>query len=693
MPLANKATKRVFSAGACLYGFDIQDKDSLFSAYDIINEILPGQLLFVSGYKFADGNTQDIDEKKAGYFTIIEEENEITEIRLNILNLLQENNSQTLIDFINSGDREILFKTQSNENISSFLSEEAILENNYVKILITSSELISSFENEQIYELSLDFIPNLHSKLVLDDGTNPHGTTKDDLGLGSVNNTSDLEKPLSEDAKEALALKVGKLTGSSLIEDASITRLSKTSGENTGDQDLSPYELKSEKGSANGYASLFGGTVPSNQLPSYVDDILEFASLSGFPSAGETGKIYITLDTDKQYRWTGSNYLQITNGLIASTNDLTEGSNNLYFTVARVLATVLTSFTPFGSSSNLSSSDSIFTALRKLQTRVALNDDKSIPHLEFDNIDKTIWNSGKAGIESNTAYGKNALSSNTTGGANTANGVSALSSNTTGGANTANGVNALRLNTTGFANTANGVSALGANTTGGSNTANGVSALSSNTTGGANTANGVNALSSNTTGGANTANGVSALSSNTTGSNNTALGIGAGGLNRNSNDSVFIGSQTKSKQEDSTNEIVIGNDATGEGSNTVVLGNDDIENTYLKGDVHITENLITNVKTKTSATSYLFQTSNKTVAPLFTSSSAVSAVIKLNTPIGTKFVLSQWGSGTVTITGESGVTLRFPADELAVPDDQYSFVELEVVDTNEVAVIGRLKRA
>ena len=608
MPLANKATKRVFSAGACLYGFDIQDKDSLFSAYDIINEILPGQLLFVSGYKFADGNTQDIDEKKAGYFTIIEEENEITEIRLNILNLLQENNSQTLIDFINSGDREILFKTQSNENISSFLSEEAILENNYVKILITSSELISSFENEQIYELSLDFIPNLHSKLVLDDGTNPHGTTKDDLGLGSVNNTSDLEKPLSEDAKEALALKVGKLTGSSLIEDASITRLSKTSGENTGDQDLSPYELKSEKGSANGYASLFGGTVPSNQLPSYVDDILEFASLSGFPSAGETGKIYITLDTDKQYRWTGSNYLQITNGLIASTNDLTEGSNNLYFTVARVLATVLTSFTPFGSSSNLSSSDSIFTALRKLQTRVALNDDKSIPHLEFDNIDKTIWNSGKAGIESNTAYGKNALSSNTTGGANTANGVSALSSNTTG-------------------------------------------------------------------------------------SNNTALGIGAGGLNRNSNDSVFIGSQTKSKQEDSTNEIVIGNDATGEGSNTVVLGNDDIENTYLKGDVHITENLITNVKTKTSATSYLFQTSNKTVAPLFTSSSAVSAVIKLNTPIGTKFVLSQWGSGTVTITGESGVTLRFPADELAVPDDQYSFVELEVVDTNEVAVIGRLKRA
>jgi hypothetical protein len=375
MPLANKATKRVFSAGAYLYGFDIQDKDSLFSAYDIINEILPGQLLFVNSYRFADRNTENIDEGTSGYFTIIEQEGEVIEIRLNILNLLEENNSQTLIDFINSGDREILFKNQSDENISSFSSQEAILENNYVKILITSSELISNFDNEQSYKLSLDFIPTLHSKLILDDGSNPHGTTKDDLGLGSADNTPDLEKPLSEDAKESLALKVDKLTGSSLIQDISITRLSKTSGENTGDQDLS------------GYASLVNGTVPTNQLPSYVDDVLEFASLSGFPNAGETGKIYIALETDKQYRWTGSNYLQITNGLIASTNDLTEGSNNLYFTVSRVLATLLTSFTPFGSSSNLAATDSIFTALRKLQTRVALNDSKVTNSTNADTLD------------------------------------------------------------------------------------------------------------------------------------------------------------------------------------------------------------------------------------------------------------------------------------------------------------------
>jgi|GEM_PF-6162074 len=96
---------------------------------------------------------------------------------------------------------------------------------------------------------------------------------------------------------------------------------------------------------------------------------------------------------------------------------------------------------------------------------------------------------------------------------------------------------------------------------------------------------------------------------------------------------------------------------------------------------------------KIVATTYLFQDSNKTIAPLFTAATAVSAVVKLNTPIGTKFELSQWGTGEVTISGETGVTLRFPADELPVPASQYSFVELIVIDTNEVAIIGRLKIA
>ena len=51
--------------------------------------------------------------------------------------------------------------------------------------------------------------------------------------------------------------------------------------------------------------------MPSSQLPSYVDDVIEVASFSALPSTGETGKIYITLDTNKIYRWSGSVYVEI----------------------------------------------------------------------------------------------------------------------------------------------------------------------------------------------------------------------------------------------------------------------------------------------------------------------------------------------------------------------------------------------
>jgi hypothetical protein len=65
-------------------------------------------------------------------------------------------------------------------------------------------------------------------------------------------------------------------------------------------------------GAANGVATLGGdGKVPSNQLPSYVDDVVEVANFASLPAIGETGKIYITLDNNKVYRWTGSTYVEI----------------------------------------------------------------------------------------------------------------------------------------------------------------------------------------------------------------------------------------------------------------------------------------------------------------------------------------------------------------------------------------------
>lgn len=90
-----------------------------------------------------------------------------------------------------------------------------------------------------------------------------------------------------------------------------------------------------EKGQANGYASLDGdGKVPSIQLPSYVDDVVEYANMAAFPGTGSTGIIYVALDSNKTYRWGGSVYIEIS-ASPGSTDAVAEGSVNLYFTQAR----------------------------------------------------------------------------------------------------------------------------------------------------------------------------------------------------------------------------------------------------------------------------------------------------------------------------------------------------------------------
>ena len=114
--------------------------------------------------------------------------------------------------------------------------------------------------------------------------------TKSDVGLGNVDNTSDTNKPVSTAQQSALDLK----------------------------EDLA------NKGIANGYAELdSGGLVPSAQLPSYVDDVLEYADFASLPGTGVTGKIYVTLDTNITYRWSGSAYVEISASLALGTTSST----------------------------------------------------------------------------------------------------------------------------------------------------------------------------------------------------------------------------------------------------------------------------------------------------------------------------------------------------------------------------------
>jgi len=76
--------------------------------------------------------------------------------------------------------------------------------------------------------------------------------------------------------------------------------------------DSTPRIAVSEKGAANGVATLnASGIIPAEQLPSYVDDVVEYVNLAAFPVEGESSKIYIAQDTSSIYRWSGSQYIEI----------------------------------------------------------------------------------------------------------------------------------------------------------------------------------------------------------------------------------------------------------------------------------------------------------------------------------------------------------------------------------------------
>ena len=87
---------------------------------------------------------------------------------------------------------------------------------------------------------------------------------------------------------------------------------------------VNALEKIANKNQVNGYAGLdSAGKVANAQLPSYVDDVVEYANFAGFPATGETGKIYVAIDTGDVYRWGGSSYVQI-NDAVTSADQATK---------------------------------------------------------------------------------------------------------------------------------------------------------------------------------------------------------------------------------------------------------------------------------------------------------------------------------------------------------------------------------
>ena len=150
------------------------------------------------------------------------------------------------------------------------------------------------------------------------DKNNPHEVTKAQIGLGDVDNTRDIDKPISTATQRALDELDSRLSESVTTHIADKSNPHQVTKEQVGlsnvtnDAQVKRYEM----GVASGVATLDeSGKVPSSQLPSFVDDIVEADSLDEFPEVGEVGKIYLAKDTNIIYRWSGSKYVEISSSL------------------------------------------------------------------------------------------------------------------------------------------------------------------------------------------------------------------------------------------------------------------------------------------------------------------------------------------------------------------------------------------
>lgn len=141
--------------------------------------------------------------------------------------------------------------------------------------------------------------------------------TPDVSGQIQEHNTSETAH---QDIREAIPTKVSDLTNDSgyltAESDPTVPAWAKADSKPTYTAEEVGAIPATQKGVASGVAELdSSGKVPTAQLPSYVDDVLEYDSLSAFPATGEDGKIYVAEDTNLTYRWSGTQYVEISPSL------------------------------------------------------------------------------------------------------------------------------------------------------------------------------------------------------------------------------------------------------------------------------------------------------------------------------------------------------------------------------------------
>ena len=198
------------------------------------------------------------------------------------------------------------------------------LSNGVVNIPLASESQDGLMSQEDKTRLNKVIDTGEGTKYLTDNGTYK-ALDKNSVGLGNVDNTADLAKPISTATQSALDGKVDKSEGKSLVADTLITKLEQLDDKATIDAAIADKIPLSQKGVASGVATLDeNGKVPAAQLPVYVDDVLEgtLSNTTTFQLAeGQQGGvqlpnvIYVDTATNKSYRWSGTQYVTIASDL------------------------------------------------------------------------------------------------------------------------------------------------------------------------------------------------------------------------------------------------------------------------------------------------------------------------------------------------------------------------------------------
>lgn len=191
--------------------------------------------------------------------------------------------------------------------------------------------------------------PNITALLLnkhISNKQNPHSVTKEQVGLPNVTNDAQIKRAemgksngvatLDSTGKVPLTQLPDNIGGGSNLElgETSTTAYPGDKGKRNANainslttalDSLDSYSkttrnqldaFKNTKGEALGIVPLDeNGKVSSSYLPSYVDDVLEYDNRTAFPTTGESGKIYIALDTNKTYRWGGTTYVELSSSI------------------------------------------------------------------------------------------------------------------------------------------------------------------------------------------------------------------------------------------------------------------------------------------------------------------------------------------------------------------------------------------